>query len=328
MSRVLVIGGTGLLGAASALALAAAGDDVVLGSRHAPTAPELREFEHRPVDLDDLDVTALAGVDAVVLASGPDDRTPYPAPAEEYLREHLVRPTERLADACAAAGVRALVVLGSYFTAWQRENPAEPLAAHHPYVAARVEQSRVLAARADRLAIVVVEVPYVVGVGLGRYPAWLDVVLDNAVLHGLPFVVYPAGGATATTVDQVGSAVAAAVHRGLGRAPGIEAFAVGERVLTWAELFAGLGAGMGRRLRQVPVPGALARLPARSLARSARRQGQYLGIDPAQIITDAVARTTAVDLGPGRTALRYVHADLTRALHDSGAAYAAAHSHR
>lgn len=96
--KVVVVGGTGVLGAPLVAALAARGDDVLALSRN-PGRQLPAGAEHRRVDLTDGEglAEALAGAEVVVDASNSNPRNARPV---------LVDGTQRLRRAGAEAGVR------------------------------------------------------------------------------------------------------------------------------------------------------------------------------------------------------------------------------
>ena len=117
MTRVLVTGGTGLIGRTLCPALRAAGHEVCASSRNPRAAAAMNGVEVRPVsDLGpDTDWSAAVdGVEAVVHLAArvhvTDDRSADPL--SEYRRVNTDG-TARLARAAAAAGVRRLVFLST-----------------------------------------------------------------------------------------------------------------------------------------------------------------------------------------------------------------------
>lgn len=110
MSRVAITGASGLLGGNLAAELLKAGHHVVATRRAGTTVTHLDDLaiEWRPADLTDRDALARAfdGCDAVFHCAGAVGGGRAVTPA---MRDTNVGGTERVVDACVAAGVRRLV---------------------------------------------------------------------------------------------------------------------------------------------------------------------------------------------------------------------------
>ena len=114
-------------------------------------------------NLDDQESGALlSGFEAVVFAAGADDRTAPQSPAANFFYEANVRSSVRMTAAAMRAGVQRFVLLGSYFTHFDREWPEMKLAEHHPYINSRKQQLELatIVAGTD-MALVVLELPYI-----------------------------------------------------------------------------------------------------------------------------------------------------------------------
>lgn len=282
--RVLVIGGTGLLGHATAAELLTSGHEVTVLARTRPPAPLPVLDRARLVLGDDWtmpddDLRRLcAGADALVYALGPDDRAPVPAPAAAYFERHLVQASARVFTLAAQAGVGAATLFGSYFTAWARTHPG--FAGRHPYVAARQRQAAAcVTAGGDTTAVTVLEVPWVFGTVPGRDPMWKQWLLPR--IRG-PVVPFPRGGTTLATARTCGRTAAAALEHGRAGAH----YPVGDADWDWNRIIATAREALGLRPAIVNVPRVLAEPAARQLGRQHRRAGVDAGIDPAWLMRD------------------------------------------
>ena len=311
--RVLVIGGTGLLGQHIVAELRKRGHEAgTLARRAAPGSATIRgdvrllsegEWPER-----------LGGFDGVVFATGADDRHVPRAPADRYFREGNVEPLRRLLPAARKAGCRRVVVCGSYFTALDRSHPHWGLARHHPYIRSRVSQAELaLELAGDQLAVAVLEIPWVFGSAPGRRPLWAPAV--PWLRSRLPLVA-PVGGTAVTSAVTVGQAAVGALERA---ATGL--FPVADANLVWRDLIARLAAAAGRR-----EPVAVRRLPSvvlRTALRGAgpryRLAGREPGLDPAWL-PGLLLSEQFVDESVCRTELGVTGGDLERAFRDTIAA--------
>ncbi|MGI9287535.1 MAG: NAD-dependent epimerase/dehydratase family protein [Pseudomonadales bacterium] len=244
--RVLVIGGTGFLGYHATCELSERGHDVtVLGLPPAPPAglfsDDVSILLRDIGKLDDGELKALlSGFEAVVFAAGADDRTAPQSPAANFFYEANVRSSVRLTASAVRAGVQRFILLGSYFTHFDREWPEMKLAEHHPYINSRKQQLELttIVAGTD-MALVVLELPYIFGSMPGTVPLWAPLV--NYVRSGVP-LYYSNGGSNMVSVHRVAEAIAGACER----IDESRIFQVGDQNLSWTDFLQSLCAILGR----------------------------------------------------------------------------------
>ena len=185
------------------------------------------------VDLNTTSVGDLVGVftgcDALVASLSVPTTT---SATGESMRVALVKRADLVVRAALEAGVGKIVLLGSYYTAWDRMHPGSGFASRHPYVAARIAEAQSATALGEKFgaSVCVLEVPCVFGAGAGEQFHWRDVVFDR--LHK-PVIMFPFGGTSAITSQQLADAVIGALENGRhgGRYP------LSDMELTWREIF-------------------------------------------------------------------------------------------
>ncbi|WP_372405258.1 NAD-dependent epimerase/dehydratase family protein [Streptomyces luteireticuli] len=293
--RILVVGGTGLLGHHVVTELLARGHQVTaLARRPGSGAGHDGRVAIRTADIrthGDLP-GLLRGHDGVVFAAGADDRAVPPAPAYPYFEAGNVTPVTRLVTAAARAGCTRAVVLGSYFTALHRQWPGLGLAAVHPYIRSRVEQARAAQeAGGAAVATAVLEIPFVFGCAPGRTPLWAPLV---PWLRSRRPLVAPPGGTAVVTARTVARATAGALER---RAAGPHPMV--DENLAWAALLGRLAqaAGHSRPVHRLPPSLLRAGLRATGVLHAARRR--EAGLDPRSLAT-LLTRELFLDPGPCR----------------------------
>lgn len=338
--RVCIVGGTGLLGFHAALELLRRGHEV---HSVALRDIELGAWFPRRITVHEADVGQLGerrltellrGIDALVYALGPDDRALPAAPAYDFFHDKLVRQCGRVFAAARKAGVTRAVVLGSYFTHFDRLWPHKKLAQNHAYVRCRVEQAQAaIEAGGATMRVSVLELPYIFGTMPGRTPLWKDVVLD--MLVRMPVVFYPDGGSTMITAAHVGQAVAGAVERGAhGRH-----YPIGDENLSWDEMLAVMLETLGMADKKVihiaPWIGALV---GRVQRRLHEREGKESGLNHEPLFADVMSERLFMDpelsvaaLGYGRGGVRAAIEETVRACYPerfapAGKASGAGHS--
>lgn len=258
-ARVLVVGGSGYLGRYIVDALLAAGERVSVLTRSPERARGLfpRQVRLLPGDLQRLDGAAwqplLQGHGALVFAAGVDERVAPEGDALAFYRRENVDRVQILLEAAAQAGIERAVLLNSIFSTLDRLRPELELARHHPYVASRVEQrDMALATARGHFTLTVLEIPWVFGHAHGGESQWKGLV---QYARTAPRLFAPRGGTVVISAANVGAASAGA----LARAKRGSATPIGDRWMSWDELFGTLAACCGRG--EVPI----SRVPDRLL---------------------------------------------------------------
>jgi dihydroflavonol-4-reductase len=275
MSRALVTGATGFLGRHVVEALRARGHEVI------PFA--------RSMGGDVLDAKAVrdaaAGCDLALHCAGKVSRRP--ADAEELYRVH-VEGTRTVLDACAAAGVRRVVVASTSGTvavseradhvATEQDAPPVGLLARWPYYRSKLFAERAALERsAPAFDVVCVNPSLLLGPGDVNGSSTDDVRL---LLEGaIPAV--PAGGLSFVDARDAAEAMCLAMER--GRAG--ERYLVGACNVTVRDLFSRLARIAGVRAPWLPLPPSrtLARIGAGVMERIATQVGFSTRVDPVSV---------------------------------------------
>ncbi|PWR05176.1 nucleoside-diphosphate sugar epimerase [Micromonospora acroterricola] len=256
--RILVVGGSGLIGSHVV--------DVLRERGHAATtvARTARPGVDHVVDVGSAAVDALrellAGHDGVVYATRTDEQRPLPKPIYPVFRRDNVEPVVRLFTAARREGLTRGVIMGSYYTHFDRLHPQLRLAARHTYIRCRVEQAREgRAAAGPDLPVAVLELPFVFGRAGDRLPNWAGP-LDRWARSRTPLLA-PAGGTAAASARSVADIAVDALEQASGAD-----IPVADENLTWSDMIARVAEAVGRRRR-------VARLPAGAVKAALRLGG-------------------------------------------------------
>jgi nucleoside-diphosphate-sugar epimerase len=216
--KVLMIGGTGLLGSEGAAELIRRGHEVCTIAlpplpRGAALPPEMKIEFGNYMELSDDEIGGyFEGCEGFVFAAGVDERVEGPPPVYDLFKKYNITPLERLLRIAKERGVRHTVICGSYFSYFAKIRPALQLTRWHPYIRSRIDQENMAMGFADNdFNVAVLELPYIFGVQPGRKPVW--VFLVEMIRSMKKATLFPKGGTTMVTVRQVGQAIAGALER-------------------------------------------------------------------------------------------------------------------
>lgn len=311
--KVLVIGGRGFIGFHISKVLIENGLKVTVAQRPTSSAPE-SAYPLIHLDLALIAEAALTellkGFRYVIFCGGADDRTmPIGDAAAFFYRENVV-PCVKLAEASSIAGVEKMVILGSYFTHFDREVPAWKLAATHPYIRSRqLQQKESAEAAHNGLQVSTLEIPYVFGAAPGKTPLWKPLV---DYIRLTPLVFYPNGGTNIMSVQQVAQAVLGVLNASTYRPYWI----VGSENVSWTQLIQMIAAALGKRRRVILVPTRIVRISAwlaRIYFTLARKQP---GLDLYHFITVQTA-DTFLEVEDSMRELGYQPADMQAAIEET-----------
>ncbi|MGQ5264821.1 NAD-dependent epimerase/dehydratase family protein [Micromonospora sp. ZYX-F-536] len=262
--RILVVGGSGLIGAHVV--------DVLRERGHTPTtvARTARPGVDHLLDVGSASTEELrpllAGHDGVVYATRTDEQRPLRKPIYPEFRRDNVEPVVRLFTAARQEGLTRAVIMGSYYTYYDRLHPQLHLPARHTYIRCRVEQAREgRAAAGPELPVAVLELPFVFGRAGDRLPNWAGP-LDRWARSRTPLVA-PTGGTAAASARSVAEVAVDALEQARG-----DDIPVADENLTWDDMIGRIAEAVGRRRR-------VTRLPAGAVKASLRLGGalQALG---------------------------------------------------
>ena len=311
--RVFIFGGTGFLGYYSALeflrlgwqvdtlALPVEADRELAGlGDWFPAEIGVSYGDLFAMSIEELQALLSRGYDAMVYAVGPDDRVVPKAPAYDFFHERLVIACGRVFEAAKRAGIPKAVLLGSYFSTFDRNFPERKLAEHHPYIRVRNEQAQaMIEIGGDAMQVCVLELPYIFGRMPGRVPLWKEVFLDR--FEKLPAIFFPKGGSAMIHVTGVAEAVCAAAVNGEGG----KRYPVGNVNLKYKTMLQIMMDESGNRKRVITVPTFLGTIAGSFIDRKFAREGREGGLDHAKLMPDFQSRDYYLDPLPTREALGY-----------------------
>ncbi len=313
--RAIVVGGTGLLGWHATNHLLANGHDVtVLSLPPIPDGLFPDSVRVEPVDLAEASDEDLREMmkdhDWFIFAAGTD---PPPMPKDElepFMELVNVTMTRRSLEAARDAGVSRAVVLGSYFTYFDREWPSLRIAQRHPYVMSRVRQyDAAFDLITDDFGVVVLEMPYIWGTMPGRKPQWESLIKalrgDGGPIH------YSAGGTMMTSVLHISEGILGALERGVSG----HSYPIGDVNVTWAELIAKIAEIDGVEREVVTLGHAALRASAREQAAQLDAAGLAAAITPVAYV-DIGSANTFYDPEPTRIALGHTSGGLDDAIRE------------
>lgn len=232
--KILVIGGTGMIGAHTALHLRRSGNDVTVAARgplseNSPAA----EFPLLAGDYTVPTFTAdqLSVFDGIVFAAGQDVRhKPANSDDQRFWEETQSVGVPRFAALAKQAGVKRFIQVGSYYHHLRPE-----FAADNPYIAARKAADEGARALADESFVVsTLNPPSIIGVMPGastaRYRRMVSWAAGNE--PDIPDFA-PTGGTNYMSVDSLAEAIWGALRNAV---PGA-AYLIGDQNLSYQQFF-------------------------------------------------------------------------------------------
>jgi nucleoside-diphosphate-sugar epimerase len=278
--KVFLVGGTGLLGSAIAAELIRRGHQV-----HAVALPPMPEGAAIPAEMkldfkdylsltDDEIRNYLTGCDGFVFAAGVDERVDGPSPIYDFYCKYNLHPLKRFLGIAKECGVKHAGVCGSYFSYFDKIWPEKELSKWHPYIRSRIDQEKMAVGFADEnFSVAVLELPYIFGVQPGREPVWTLIV--NVVRGMKGATMFPRGGTTMVTVNQVAQAMAGALERTQGG----QCWPIGYYNKPWTELYGIVHKHMGYKNRRViTIPDWMLKLGIKSMEKKLRKPGAEGGL--------------------------------------------------
>ncbi len=316
--KILVLGGTGLLGYHTTLELLKHDYDVV--SVSLPPMPTEDLFAGLNVESHLFDINdktdaelleLLQGIYGVMYAIGADERIVPDAPAFSFFYEANVRPTQRLARLARQSGVQRFVVYGSYFSEFAQRWPETQLA-DQAYPKTRLLQEELAFAEGEGAMVVnSLRLPYIFGTIPGRLPLWkmfTDQIKGQEVFPALQ------GGTTMVTVKQVAQAARGAMERGEHR----KTYTLGGINMKYQTFYQMMAEALGQSATtQIPVLPLETLMPVyENLDREAKEHGKEHGIHLAKG-AEMNNRDLYIDPRPVMEALGYEADDVEAAIKET-----------
>jgi nucleoside-diphosphate-sugar epimerase len=253
MSKIFVLGGTGFLGYYTTKELLARGYQVKTISL--PPLPTDNLFPASvDIRLGDINkfsdkeiISLLSDCDGFIYAAGADERVVADKPAKRFYYEANVLPTQRLTKLAKKAGVKSLVIFGSYMSEFAEKMPEIGLK-DQPYPNMRLLQEQIGFAEGEgSMRVSSLRLPYIFGTMPGRMPLW-KMFVDQ--MKGQS--IYPAmkGGTTMITVEQVAEAAVGALENGKHRGT----YAIGMLNMKYQAFYRMIAEALGQQdTTQIPV---------------------------------------------------------------------------
>ncbi len=249
--NVFIVGGTGLLGSEAAIRFIDLGHNVSTIALEMPKVSLPKELKidiANYLELSDSDLRkCLKNIDVMVFAAGIDDRVSGPKPIYNLFKKYNIDPLEKMIKIAIEMGIKKVVILGSYFSYFNRVWPKDKLYLN-PYIKSRIDQESMSLSYTNKIDIVILELPYIFGIQKGRKPVWTILLKEILSMKGATF--YPKGGTTMVTTKQVGEMIVNASIKDVGT----KVYPVGCYNMKWTELLSIFHDAMGINRKVITIP--------------------------------------------------------------------------
>jgi len=298
--KVVVVGGSGLIGDYIVRDLLQRGHAVRVVTRTAPQDPIASVEYVRGDYLAGLHESVFEGRDALIQAASTDYRV-LPKESDYFHRTNVVA-MGALFVAAQRAGLKRAVYVSSFYHA------IRPDLVTHPYVRSRRDaEDAVLAASEGNLSCSIIQPGWVMGVSRGTQ-ANLPGLWAKWALSGWPMWFFP-GGTNWVSGRSVGAAVATALERGERRAR----YLVGDENRSWESIFQEFAGVLGVSRKVRGLPGPVTKTTAAATALMIRLRRRHSGLNPMGWMR-VLCGQTYFDGSAAARALGYPTGDVSRAV--------------
>jgi dihydroflavonol-4-reductase len=278
--KVFIVGGTGMLGKSITLNLLEKKYSITSISLPTTNNEDLfnGKVEHILKDVNSITDTEMLRImrekDYMVVAIGADERYTPTAPAKDFFRKYNVTYVMNLLRLARLAKIKKVVILGSYFTYFNRIWPELNLKEKHPYIKSRVEQMELaFTFNSSVMQVVILEIPYVFGTLPKQTPLW-DIVFNQ--LNSNKHIYYPLGGTAMITAKELAEAVEGAILY----AEGGKAYPVASINLKWRDFLSYLLKLQGQQHKVLtPYSSFSTKLEMKKKMKKFFKQGKEPGLD-------------------------------------------------
>lgn len=240
--KILIVGGTGLIGGHAALRLAGRGHAVTIAGR-TPPAPKtpLGELNFARIDyLNDVPPKQMEGFEALLFAAGNDIRhVPKGADYFDHVWHTNAVAQPRFFAAARTAGIRTAINIGSYYPHVMPEALAS-----NPYMRSRKAAHDGCAALAGAgFKVVSLDAPFVIGAVPGlvtMFQAYVQ--YAEGLIPGMP-VFAPPGGVNFISTNSISDAVETVLG---AQGENAKAYLIGDQNLSFQQYFGAFFEALGK----------------------------------------------------------------------------------
>lgn len=252
--KVLVIGGAGFIGYHIVQELVKNNYEVWSSTRNPGVIQDKNTVYIHLMEMSDAELAAiLKDYDFIIFAGGVDDRTMANEDEKTFFYNGNVLPCVRLATICKYLKPQKLIILGSYFSHFNRIRPEWKMAERHPYVRSRkLQQEETVSASGGIPKIITLDLPYIFGSCPHKIPLWKPLI---NYIRKSPIIFYTKGGTNIVSVEQVAKATLGAIKN----AEHGENWHVGGQNVTWKEMITLIAAALGKKKIVVSIPNFIVR---------------------------------------------------------------------
>ncbi|MDD4210821.1 MAG: NAD(P)-dependent oxidoreductase [Clostridia bacterium] len=312
--KVFIVGGTGMLGKSTTRTLVEKGYKVTSISLPSSQPKDLFDgkVEYILKDVNNITDTEMLRImkekDYMIIALGADERYTPKAPAINFFRQYNVTYAMNLLRLARLAKIKKVIILGSYFTYFNRIWPELKLKETHPYIRSRVEQMELaFTFNSSVMEVIILELPYVFGTVPKQTPL-LSIVIDQ--LNSNKHIYYPVGGTAMATEKEVAEAIEGAILYGTGG----KAYPVASINLKWKDFLSYL-LRLQNQEHKVLTPYSNFATRREMIKKTNRyaREGRESGLDLVEYL-EFQKRDAFIDTAECMTNLKYNPDDLKEAI--------------
>ncbi|NNF35152.1 MAG: NAD(P)-dependent oxidoreductase, partial [Saprospiraceae bacterium] len=306
----LVIGGLGFIGYHIVKTLHEAGYKVSIGSR-SKSESQYTTVPIINIDLDNMKDSVLESVlepfRIIIFAGGVDDRNIPSRNQKNYFYKGNVVPCVRLAEMSRILDIEHIVILGSYFSYFDRKQPEWKMSEKHPYIKSRLLQRIETQEASDsNTQVSCLEIPYVFGASPGSTPLWKPLI--NYIASS-PIVFYTNGGTNICAVEQVAAAI-----RGILKSTELRNhWIVGGDNVSWKKMIAMIASALGKKRKVIIVPDFMVKLTGAIAKFYFSVRGKFSGLDAYYFMETQVSETY-LDTKESMHMLEYKKMDMDEAI--------------